>query len=81
MKAIHVCTSLCHHLASIKGASLEQHGQQRGTLSGTGLNMYLKPQQTAEMNTPYYLDMSTITAAALTCHPAPACTLPAVLCD
>ena len=48
---IQVCTSKCHHLEPSKGASMEQHGQQMGTLVGTRLNMDLKPQQTAEMNT------------------------------
>ena len=33
---------------------MEQHGQQMGTLAGTRLSMYLKPQQTAEMINPHY---------------------------
>ena len=41
----------CHRLASSKEtSSLEQHGQQMGTLGGTRLSMCMKPQQTAEMN-------------------------------
>ena len=53
IKVIHVRTSECHHLVPSKGDSLEQHGQQMGTLAGTRLSMCLKPQQTAEMNTPH----------------------------
>ena len=53
MRVIHVHCNLCHHLVPSKGASLEQHGQQMGTLAGTRLNMSLRPQQTAETNPPH----------------------------
>ena len=54
MMVIHVGASYCHYLAPSKGASLEQCGQQMGTLIGTRLSMCMKPQQTAEMNTPHF---------------------------
>ena len=44
-------TSERHHLVPSKGASLEQHGQQMGTLAGTKLSMCMKPHQTVEINT------------------------------
>ena len=53
-------------------ASLEQHGQQMGTLAGIRLNMCLKPQQTAEMNTPLsFVNAPTPGTPAAFPHPRP----------
>ena len=39
---------------------MEQHGPQMGPLVGTRLSMCMKPQQTAEMNTPHFVDKDKI---------------------